>query len=120
MSLLEDRARAHARRMRWLCFGIAAFVGAFAVLLAVARFHPQPSLGERVFQAGAVLALTFMIVHSGLERPRKAEVGLRLLAERPQDIVWIYILRTKSGAELVLAAVDGQRVGVAIPGRSAD
>jgi hypothetical protein len=73
-----------------------------------------------VLLAGVMLVAAGFLAREALGRPGKAEPGLRALAERPQDIVWCYVFKSRRGTALVLATVDGLRLGVPIPERRAD
>jgi hypothetical protein len=120
MALLEDHARRHVRFMMWLILGFGALFGSFGVIVAVARFHPPPDVSERVLYSGILLLGAGLFAREARRRPGKAEPGLRALAERPQDIVWCYGFSSKRGTELVLATIEGVRLGVPIPHRRAD
>jgi hypothetical protein len=120
MPILDETARRLARRNQRLLLAAAAIAAALAVVLVVASFDARPSLLQRALYASVLLAFAGVIARLAREERKKGEPGLRVLAQRGADVVWIYVLAHRRGVELVVGTADGRRHGIPVPRRRAD
>jgi hypothetical protein len=120
MSLLEQCTRQRARRNRIVFLSVAFICAGFALVAAVGPIHPEPSFSQRLVPFGIMLAGLVLFGRMALRAPAQAELGLRVLAQRPGDIVWAYVWQSPYETQIVLGLFDGSREVVEVPPARAD